>query len=274
MWQNHDLIYRGHYYFIILPIPTIPYFCSPKSIKNTINKIGHSIPVIQGKHHLLWLIDLRTWSSLPRRRWRIKCTTLRRLILLGRWFPRLFSWEFWRASTLEKSGILDDWFGGFFGKHQSCWDTRVTPPWNASLSSENKGSGKGWHRVLFLFFSTPLQFFSKIRNKYTPEDLIMSNMAILRRDQPLSNHFQTHLRSIYPNLSRWNPIFYTLWHSNPNWMHFEDLWASWDVPQGEMTQFALQNDPFFEKKNLVLLLHLSMSANRDSTAAVMAFFQA
>ena len=42
-----------------------------------------------------------------------------------------------------------------------------------------------------------------IRNKYTPENLIwMPNVAILQRNQPLSNHFQTNLRSIYPNLSK------------------------------------------------------------------------
>lgn len=113
--------------------------------------------------------------------------------------------------------------------------------------------------------------FSKTPNKYTPEDLIMSNMAILQRDPPLSNHFQTHLRSIYPNLSKWNPHI----------LHALTLKSQLDAlrePLGFLGCPSGRNDPVcttkwpFLRKKLVLLWHLSMSANRDSTAAVMAFF--
>ena len=96
-------------------------------------------------------------------------------------------------------------------------------------------------------------------------------MAMLRRDQPLSNHFQTHLRSIYPNLSKWNPHV----------LHALTLKSQLDAlrePLGFLGCPSGRNDPVrttkwpFLRKKLVLLLHLSMSANHGSTAAVMASF--
>ncbi len=92
-----------------------------------------------------------------------------------------------------------------------------------------------------------------IRNKYTPENLIwMPNVAILQRNQPLSNHFQTNLRSIYPNLSKWNPHILHALTLKSQLAALREPLGFLGCPSGrgyKMTYFALTKWPFRLQKN-------------------------